>query len=507
MEETTIKTEAIDMTPDISLFPKIGKSGYTLTQAIAELVDNSIDARQIGSLLKVNIIIQNDFIVVEDDGKGMNRDIAEKALKLGYSRKKNALGEFGLGLKSACTSIGAKFTIKTYPLKKHEGYEFIYDEDKWLSRTDSGWMDELRIFTKNENKQGTWIKIENPKRKINKQRKKDILLDFSKRFSPFIRTGEIEIFVNQSKCTPEAIELNKDGEIKFEIKISQNQKLCGWYGLMKKGSDKGQYGFTTFRRGRMITCYDKIGIPHHPTVSKIIGEIHMDHVPVSHSKKEFETESTEYKEAVELLTNEFHDIVKKARITSLASKVTENIELETEIWKSAIIESFHKNLKDIIDFPQNKKGTRDENDPIGEIEIEQRDPRLHDTIREIIEKNKHLRNPKDKRQIVVSHFITIAGKRYKVNHSFNTLGENVGWKVWSYTKDNATIDVLTNQDFPAYAITKDISFYAAIHIAESIAEIIGEINEFDSKKINEIKETLLRNASETLDQFREQINI
>jgi len=39
------KMVKIDITPDKTLFPKLGSSGYSIPQALAELIDNSIDAR------------------------------------------------------------------------------------------------------------------------------------------------------------------------------------------------------------------------------------------------------------------------------------------------------------------------------------------------------------------------------------------------------------------------------------------------------------------------------
>lgn len=35
----------VNVTPDKSIYAKLGKSGYTVPQALAELIDNAIDAR------------------------------------------------------------------------------------------------------------------------------------------------------------------------------------------------------------------------------------------------------------------------------------------------------------------------------------------------------------------------------------------------------------------------------------------------------------------------------
>src|SRR3989344_8881433 len=98
-----MKTEKINITPDKSLFPKLGQTGYTVAEALSELIDNSIDARD----KKVNIDIMIDknkgVIIIEDDGSGMDKSIASQSIILGNSSKKEGeLGKFGIGLKTSC---------------------------------------------------------------------------------------------------------------------------------------------------------------------------------------------------------------------------------------------------------------------------------------------------------------------------------------------------------------------------------------------------------------------
>jgi len=101
-----VRQETIDITPDKSLMPKLANAGYSFVQAISELVDNSIDARPEGRTLLVKIELGRDHIQVLDDGIGMNQREAAACLKLAYSEKQGKLGEFGLGLKTACLSLG-----------------------------------------------------------------------------------------------------------------------------------------------------------------------------------------------------------------------------------------------------------------------------------------------------------------------------------------------------------------------------------------------------------------
>ena len=69
-----INIKTFDITPDISLMPKLGKAGYSSPQAIAKLVDNSIDARIDNQLLEINIKIDKNTISIADNGFGMNEE-------------------------------------------------------------------------------------------------------------------------------------------------------------------------------------------------------------------------------------------------------------------------------------------------------------------------------------------------------------------------------------------------------------------------------------------------
>ena len=50
-----LRTKEINILPDRSLMPKIGQTGYSVSQAVAELVDNSIDAALENKALIVEI--------------------------------------------------------------------------------------------------------------------------------------------------------------------------------------------------------------------------------------------------------------------------------------------------------------------------------------------------------------------------------------------------------------------------------------------------------------------
>ena len=102
----------VNITPDVSLMRKAGEVNYKLPQAVAELVDNSVDARLQGGKLTVEVTVGRSAakkrLVVADDGNGMTAEQAEKAMVMAYSDKSgDRIGEFGMGMKAACSSWAA----------------------------------------------------------------------------------------------------------------------------------------------------------------------------------------------------------------------------------------------------------------------------------------------------------------------------------------------------------------------------------------------------------------
>ena len=89
--------------------------GYDLPAAIADLVDNSIDA----DARNVDIDIQPEgaqfWIRVADDGIGMSRGRLDEAMRYGSARSYGDadLGAFGLGLKTASLSQCRSLTVAT----------------------------------------------------------------------------------------------------------------------------------------------------------------------------------------------------------------------------------------------------------------------------------------------------------------------------------------------------------------------------------------------------------
>jgi hypothetical protein len=113
----------------------LGRIGYNPTSAILDIVDNSISAKCETISININAIkVESynggkrtviDSIIISDDGIGMDEEGIDNALSLGSSTDyydAGTLSKFGLGLKSAASSLGKCLEIIT---KTHSG-DWLY---------------------------------------------------------------------------------------------------------------------------------------------------------------------------------------------------------------------------------------------------------------------------------------------------------------------------------------------------------------------------------------------
>jgi hypothetical protein len=89
--------------------------GYDLASAVADLVDNSIDADAEEVSVDVGHDREGGWIRISDDGIGMSEGRLDEAMRYGSSRRygQSDLGRFGLGLKTASLSQCRRLTVAT----------------------------------------------------------------------------------------------------------------------------------------------------------------------------------------------------------------------------------------------------------------------------------------------------------------------------------------------------------------------------------------------------------
>ena len=140
--------DTFDFTPDpISLLESNRNLGYSIEEAISDLIDNSISAKATNISYEIHQNNGQPYFLLKDNGVGMsnaNNELVD-SFRLGSKnpleeRDPNDLGRFGFGMKTASLSQARILTVIT----KKKGYNtlafsldlnFIRDKGKWLLRT------------------------------------------------------------------------------------------------------------------------------------------------------------------------------------------------------------------------------------------------------------------------------------------------------------------------------------------------------------------------------------
>lgn len=507
--------ELTDVTPDKSLMQKIGKGGYSLSECLAELVDNSLQSfnQSLASLdppsgvtIRVTIQPAEDMVRIEDDAQGMTHDLARTCFRLGASTwadTENGLGLYGIGLKGATMALGRSVVLITSTRGDSHYYRVRLDEQEWQHDT-TAWQLPVETVPKTDRQEhGTLIEVRRLRRThYSRQEIERLREDFGRRYAPFLKQSRLTLVVNGTSCTYQPPELLDNAMHRFEIPVATG-KLVGWYGFLVRGSQILQYGFDTFRHGRLITQWDKIGFTPHPTHARLVGEIHMDHVPVQTNKRGWLQDSQEYVEAVESLARylEEHGVLKKARQLSAQARLTRPVAARVQTYLDSIARALRSpSVLALAPGEPQASGTAAgvTRNPNGQIEkavvtVEQRGaaenptppvpPGTAESARERIPKKVH----------EVRRIIRVGDREYRFDHDFRDLGTEADYKEWGL-RDDQVLQVYTNTSFPAYFATTDLPYYAASHVAEAVAEFMcGE--DATTRQVNRLKSEILRNAS------------
>src|SRR5438105_720813 len=102
------------------LLESLRDSGYSVDAAVADLVDNCIDADATGVRIWIDPpkgnLTGNARVIIADDGVGMDAGVLREALKLGSDTERDPtsdLGKYGMGLITASVSMSRRLVVYT----------------------------------------------------------------------------------------------------------------------------------------------------------------------------------------------------------------------------------------------------------------------------------------------------------------------------------------------------------------------------------------------------------
>jgi len=282
--------------------------GYELETAISDLIDNSIFAGAKNILVEYSWNDADPWIMISDNGKGMNEKNLKLAMKPGSQspdevREEGDLGRFGLGLKTASWSQCKIMTVmskmqggKSY--HRQWDLDHVVDRDSWeLIQDIDAFADELLSENLGTKKSGTAVLWQNLDRVVGEsiamdesavELEEEFIEKFSETVLPHLEMtfhrflsgrDKLSIKVGRSACKPwdPFLASNQFTEERTTEKFDSGSIIVTPFILPhtshlsenEKGSAEGpggwskQQGFYVYRNQRMIISGGYLGLTGH----------------------------------------------------------------------------------------------------------------------------------------------------------------------------------------------------------------------------------------------------
>lgn len=279
--------------------------GYNLSTAIADIIDNSISADAAEIDIEYNWNGQNSFILISDNGKGMNKEELVIAMTPGSKnpedeRNENDLGRFGMGLKVASFSQCKRLTCLSKTLnqeiqKRCWDIDYINAENEWQLLdyvSDDSFLNKINGF--NSGTIVLWEKLDRiiGNTDLNNEYIKNAFYQeminvkehLSLVFHKFIESKQIIINFQNDKIEPynpfllnlnpkpEMGQTEKFGNVEITYFILPHMSEIGKSDYENTGGSLGwfqQQGFYIYRGNRLLVAGDWLGLEKKRDYSKL----------------------------------------------------------------------------------------------------------------------------------------------------------------------------------------------------------------------------------------------
>jgi len=436
MKKDLILTEVFDPGIKHALFSNFSK----YTEAILELVDNSVSNRIEGNTLMVLIGVSPKLICITDlGGRGMGVKELDEFLKWGKIKTRNPydIGAYSQGGKSAMGYLGNSMTISTSPKGSQKQYII---EDNNLHNFDKLKKYRVREMPTDFINGKTEIIIRGLKRHIKDDVLKSVLVDT---YRPLINNQKIIIKYNGEKIMPQPFPLDEE----FKVEQFNLGQTKGWVGrLTSKSGIKG--GMRCYSKGRLICdreFFSKYDANYKGTLNYLFGEVEMDNVPANTNKTDFNRDSDEWIEAEDKIFK-----VLKSHIDELLGRVisepTEEERQRVERAKNVFTELMKRKKRELL-------GTN----LLHEENFGQKKPtqnsQIHDNDKNIAKKDNRREN-----QPRTPPPADAIGRRKRVKEFMNWSIRAMDEGVRSILEDEGRMLVINNL-FPGYIQSKATELY------------------------------------------------
>jgi Histidine kinase-, DNA gyrase B-, and HSP90-like ATPase len=470
--------EIFDMTPDSSLLEDIGKGAYTTPEALAELAANSFDAEIQGLPMTIQIEVTPEEILFLDNGRGMSKEILKAAMKLAVKMDSIRAstgprkGMFGLGMKTACASLGLVYNVTTKDLESGEISQVNIDLISW--RKNSGkenfrWTQEVISLESGDVpeldsiKSGTLIRITSLK--DNSPSIGAIADRLAHVYKPALMSGS-SIILNGSPIpvldfqVVEGTKMSLDHVL--ELSNGSRIELRGWAGLDSQTHNDGLYGINIYRAEQLISAWNKEWFRAHLMTSRVVGELYFKDLGTNFLKNKLEYGTEEWKVISAYMKEWLKPIVSgsqelnRGRNDALKQqRVVQGLQVAMGVANS--LGDDNSDLSSNVNDVENSSSNR------GSSGIEWRERTLRFGNEEI----------------------TLASQ-------FAHLGNDdpLPWD-YIFAPDVQELQTVINMDSPLYDSLKDGEFYATLAMADTVVDYLVQSKGYPYEKVKKLRDKWL----------------
>lgn len=468
----TKKLGKVKITPRTALLEKIGVGNFTVAEAIAELVANCFDARIYSSegseedapqKLEVKISLSQDKISILDNASGMNHDVLGQALTMANDmdvvtgKSRTRMGLFGLGMKSASSSLGRNWSITTKDVVTGDTFQVNFDllefskQETWEAEIEQ--LEETDQSPLHEYKSGTYIEI--TKLRTGSPSDGAVVHFLGNAFKPLLIGDQNSILVNNHKVSPQPYNLVEGTRRELEITIDQEKgwKVTGWAGLDSITHNDGLYGFNLFRNEQLIEQWNKDFFRAHTMNSRVVGDLHLNFVDTNFHKQGFSQSSEAWKLTVSKLREELKPFTK-------ASQDMVGTKNDPGKMAKAIggIDVAFNNIPTTVpgtDMPSSS----DQGDGLGISSGGGSTFEPSDTIVEL-------------KDAITKNFIRLNGEEIHLQATFEDFGDET--VLWDFIFDEETreLQAVVNETSNLFTTAKDPKFLAILALADVVAKFL-----------------------------------
>lgn len=374
-----LQSEVIELNiqPSASILNVFSRLNYRIWYALAEFVDNSTqsylshmtelhnDSQFSKLVVRINYNAKENTLTITDNAYGMEIDRFKDAILLDSKNdSQTGRNEFGMGLKTAASWFGEKWTVTSSQYGSSNLYRATID----IPRLKELNLQNADIYCTNApvDSHGTKIEIEQVTKKITApttiRKVKDLLSSMYRRD---INNHNIEIWFNNepiefknytilTNFRGKTWKKDLDFSVEFNDKI---YRVTGFVAIMDPGSFS-KSGFALFRQNRVVVGGTDLnykpsqifGQAQSQRSLKLFGELNMNDFPVNQAKDGFVWDDGLEDAFIDALKNnileyiEIADLSKKERASELQYSDQASADLQENV-SSTITSAFSENIK------------------------------------------------------------------------------------------------------------------------------------------------------------------